>query len=153
MPDLMRRLTWLFMIGVVSAGPVLAGEFYEPNGVAIGGVDPVAYLTERKAVMGSSRFTVLYRGSLFHFASAEHRDAFLADPIRFAPQYGGFCAYGTAKGYKAKSEPEAFTIVGGKLYLNYNLGVRKRWQAGLPDVITAGDRQWPAVSQLSHVTQ
>lgn len=130
-----------------------AGEFYEPDGVAIRGYDPVAYVTEHKPVKGSSRFTVFYLGSLFHFASAAHRDAFLREPERYAPQYGGYCAYGTAKGYKAKTDPEAFSIVNDKLYLNYSLAVRERWQEGLPDIVAAGDRNWPAVSRLTKVIQ
>ena len=85
-----------------------AGEFYEPEGVAIRGYDAVAYFTEHRPVKGSSRFTVFYLGSLFHFASAEHRDAFLKEPQRYVPQYGGFCAYGTAKA--AVIEPPVASI-------------------------------------------
>ncbi len=149
-PHVVGRFTGVFLWAMLAAA-AWAGEFYEPEGVAVRGFDVVAYFTDHKPVKGSSRYTVFFRGSLFQFASAEHRNAFLADPTRFAPQYGGFCAYGTARGYKAASDPEAFTVVDEKLYLNYSVAVRDRWREGLPEVIAAGDRNWPFVSKLTKV--
>jgi YHS domain-containing protein len=77
-----------------------AGEFYEKNSVALRGYDPVAYFQDHRPVPGSAQYTATYEGSQFHFASAANLDRFIAQPERYAPQYGGFCAFGMAKGYK-----------------------------------------------------
>ncbi len=131
--------------------PARAGEFFEVGGVAIRGYDPVAYVTERQPVKGSAAHTVTYKDSLFYFSSEANREAFSRDPERYVPRYGGFCAYGTAKGYKALTAPEAFTIYQGKLYLNYNLSVREQWAEDIPDNIQKADHNWPQVSQQSRV--
>jgi YHS domain-containing protein len=133
--------------------PVQAGEYFEANGVAIRGYDPVAYFTDRTPMVGSERHSAEYRGSVFRFASAAHRDAFKADPEKFAPQYGGFCALGMARGYKASIDPAAFTIVEGKLYLNYSLGVREQWSKGISGYIAKADRNWPEVRKSTKVVQ
>ncbi len=124
-----------------------AGEFYEAGGAAIKGFDPVAYFKENKPVKGSQAHTASHKGSLFRFASAANRDAFAAEPDRYAPQYGGFCAYAVAKGYKAKIEPDAFTIVQGKLYLNYDQRIQAEWRKDIPGYVRQADRNWPEVSK------
>jgi YHS domain-containing protein len=142
----------LFMLTVVClVGVVTAGEVFTKDGAAIRGYDPVAYLREKTPVKGSASYTSQYRGSVFHFASAANRDRFTANPEQYAPQYGGFCAFGMAKGYKATTDPEAFTIVDGKLYLNYSLKVRSLWQKNIPDYIAAADQNWPVVKQSTKV--
>lgn len=124
-----------------------AGAYFENGGVAIRGYDPVAYFKQDKPVKGSSAYTATHEGSTFHFASAANRDAFAADPGKYAPQYGGFCAYAVANGYKAKIEPDAFTIVNGKLYLNYDQSIQQRWRRDVPGYIKKGDHNWPEVSK------
>ncbi len=111
-----RFLTLL--LAVVFATPAFAGEYFERDGVAIYGYDPIAYFAEIKPVKGSAEFHAEYQGSTFHFSSAANRDTFTTDPDKFAPQYGGYCAFGMAKGYKAVIGPDAFTVVGERLYLN-----------------------------------
>ncbi len=143
----------LLLVGLLCAPASMAGEFYERDGAAIRGYDPVAYFTERKPVKGSARHASEYKGARFLFASPANRDAFDADPARFAPQYGGFCAYAVSKGYKAKSDPDAWSIVGGRLYLNYDTNVRALWQEDVPGHIQKADRNWPAVSALTRVVQ
>jgi YHS domain-containing protein len=133
------------------AAAAQAGEFFEKDGVAIGGYDPVAYITDGKAVAGSREITIDHKGSTFRFASAANRDAFAADPEKYAPQYGGFCAFGTASGYKAKIDPAAFTVVGGKLYLNYNEAIQKKWRADIPGFVAKADKNWPEVSKQTKV--
>jgi YHS domain-containing protein len=123
-----------------------SGEFYEKNGVAITGHDPVAYFSENKPVAGSVDHAFEYKGSKFLFSSKANMETFAADPQRYAPQYGGFCAFGTAGGYKAAIDPAAFTIVDGKLYLNYSLDVRTQWSADVPGFIAKADKNWPEVS-------
>jgi hypothetical protein len=86
------------------------------------------------------------------FASAANRERFLANPGKFAPQYGGFCAYGMAKGYKAASDPATFTVVGDKLYLNYNGTVRALWVLDISGYVKKADQNWPEVRESTHVT-
>lgn len=130
-----------------------AGEFFERNGVAISGYDLVAYFDEERPVKGVPEFRAEFRGSTFQFISAAHRDAFAADPEKFSPQYGGYCAYGTAKGYKAKIDPEAFTVVQGKLYLNYSDAVQTRWLSDIPGYIQKADANWPEVQKQTRVRE
>lgn len=129
----------------------MAGEFYEPGGVAIRGYDPVAYFEERRPVKGSPSWSVQFQGSTFYFASAAHRDVFSAAPEQYAPQYGGFCAFGAAKGYKAKIDPDAFSLVNGKLYLNYSVSVREQWLENVPGYIAKADRNWPQVRSTTKI--
>ena len=95
----LRLLTSL--LSVVVAASAFAGEFFEQDGVAIRGHDPIAYFAEMKPVKGLPEFQAEYQGSIFYFSSAASRDTFAANPDKFAPQYGGYCAFGMVKGYKA----------------------------------------------------
>ena len=115
-------------------GPAFAGEYFEKDGVAISGYDPVAYFVEMKPVKGSPEFHAEYQGSTFYFSSAANRDTFAANPDKFAPQYGGYCAFGMAKGYKAVIAPSAFTVVDDKLYLNYHSCPKQLMTLGHPKV-------------------
>ncbi len=132
---------------------ICAGDFFERNNLAIDGYDPVAYFTEQKPVKGSTQFRSDFLGSTFQFASAVHRDAFLADPSKYVPQYGGYCAYGMAKGYKATIDPAAFTVVGDKLYLNYSETVRSRWLSDISGNVQKADANWPEVQKQTKVHQ
>jgi YHS domain-containing protein len=145
MNRLLVSLTVAAMVSL-SAG-ALAGAYFEKGGAAIDGYDPVAYFKQNKPVKGSTTYTATHQGSTFRFASAANRDAFVAEPEKFAPQYGGFCAYAVAGGYKAKIEPDAFTIVSGRLYLNYDQSIQRRWRRDIPGYIGKGDRNWPEVSK------
>jgi YHS domain-containing protein len=106
------------------------GYFSDPprTDVAIRGYDPVAYFTDGKPVPGKPEFSTEYEGAKWQFASQDHLDKFKADPARFAPQYGGYCAYGVANGNLVKIEPDQWTIIDGKLYLNYDADVQKKWK-------------------------
>lgn len=97
------------------------------TGIAINGYDTVAYFTDAKAVPGSNAHTLSWSGATWKFASQEHLDLFKAQPEKYAPQYGGYCAYGAAKGYLVSIEPEQFTLLNGKLYLNYSADIQKKW--------------------------
>ena len=145
----------LFSLVVFIASPTVAvaGAYFEQAGVAIRGYDAVAYFTQGKPVKGSSAFAADYQGSTFHFSSAAHRDAFVADPAKYAPQYGGFCAFGTSRGYKAAIEPSAFTVVDDKLYLNYNRDVQQQWRRDIAGHVRTADRNWPEVSKQTKVVQ
>jgi len=128
-----------------------AGEFFEKDGVALRGHDPVAYFTDKKPVKGSAEHKADYKGSTFHFSSKANRDAFVADPAKHAPQYGGFCAFGMAGGYKAATDPAAFSIVEGKLYLNYSRDIQKQWSGDIPGYVAKADKSWPAASKQTKV--
>lgn len=122
-----------------------ANEIYSTNGVAINGYDAVAYFTDHKPVKGSDKFTTSYKGATFYFASAAHRDTFAGNPDHYAPQFGGYCAYGTAEGHKAPTEPQAFTVVDDKLYLNYNDNVQQTWRADIGGYIKKANANWDTV--------
>lgn len=115
------------------------------KGVAVGGYDPVAYFIAGKPVKGSENFPVKYEGATWRFETAANRDAFLADPTRYAPQYGGYCAWAVSKGYTAKGDPQAWTIHDGKLYLNYDKRVRAIWAKNIPENVKKSDANWPGV--------
>lgn len=112
------------------------------TGLAIEGYDPVAYFTQDKPVKGDPAITASHDGATYQFASAEHRDMFLANPDKYAPQYGGYCAYGVAKGVKAGIEPEQFTVLDGKLYLNYNASVQRTWRKDIPGYLAKAEENW-----------
>ncbi|MCR9940406.1 YHS domain-containing (seleno)protein [Vibrio owensii] len=112
-------------------------------GKAIRGYDPVAYFTQSKPVKGDSDFTYRWNDAKWYFSSAENRDAFVKNPEKFAPQYGGYCAWAVSKGYTAKIDPNAWNIHDGKLYLNYSKSVQASWQQDIPGNIASGDKNWP----------
>ncbi|MEL6817399.1 MAG: YHS domain-containing (seleno)protein [Pseudomonadota bacterium] len=113
---------------------------------AVEGYDAVAYQTQDAAVKGSEEFTADYQGATYLFASAENRDAFVANPAKYAPKYGGFCAYAVANGYTAPIDPQAYSVVDGALYLNFNKSVRSRWSKDITGNISKGDANWPGLS-------
>ncbi len=127
--------------------PLAAGTYFAPDGVAIGGYDPVAYFTARKPVAGTSQYAHKWRDTTWHFANDENRAAFVANPQRYAPRYGGYCAYAAAKNYVYRTDPNAWSIVDGKLYLNASLGVRKTWSGDIPGNIAAADKNWPELEK------
>lgn len=103
------------------------------EGLALRGYDAVAYFTEGKAEQGTSEFSHTWGGATWHFASAANRDLFAQAPTKYAPQYGGYCSWAVSHGYTANGDPEAWKIVDGKLYLNYNLKVKEKWEENIPN--------------------
>jgi YHS domain-containing protein len=95
------------------------------RGVALKGYDPVSYFVDGKPMQGMEKFMAKHDGATYHFSSEKNRDMFVASPAKFAPQYGGFCAFGAAKGGKFEIDPVAYTVVDNKLYLNKNKDVQK----------------------------
>jgi YHS domain-containing protein len=126
------------------AGPVFTGTH---AGVAINGYDTVAYFTQGKPVEGSIDHTEVWRGVTWRFASEENRALFAADPEKYAPQYGGFCAYAVAQGSKAKTEPDAFTVFEGKLYLNFDQSIKRRWDDDKAGYISKAAGYWPQLAK------
>jgi hypothetical protein len=113
------------------------------NGAAVEGYDVVAYFDQGRPAMGSPAFSHSWMGATWRFASQQSRDRFAADPARYAPQYGGYCSWAVSQGYTAKIDPEAWKIVNGKLYLNYNKKVQQKWERDAPALIEKANRNWP----------
>jgi hypothetical protein len=121
----------------------------DANDIAIKGYDTVAYFTMDKPVMGSNKFTATYKNSIFQFANAKHRDLFKADAAKYAPQYGGYCAMGVAMNLKFDTDPTAWKIVEGKLYLNLNKDVQKSWLKNVPGNLQTAEGNWPELKGLT----
>ena len=136
-------LPFLVLMGFLS-GALAAEKNLTFQGVAIQGYDPVAYFTDAKPVPGNPDITATHDGAIYQFASTDHKAVFEADPGKYVPQYGGYCAYGASQGYNAAIEPEQFTVTDGKLYLNYNADVRKRWDQDRAGYISKADAYWAA---------
>ncbi len=113
------------------------------EGVAIKGYDPVAYFTQKGPVKGNPEFEYIWRGARWRFASTVHREAFSRDPEKYAPRYGGYCAYAVSQGKIADIDPKAWTIFEGKLYLNLNKDVQRLWGKDMQKYIRSADRNWP----------
>ncbi len=119
------------------------------NDLAIHGYDPVAYFTDNAPVSGSEQYTATHDGAIYRFASAENRDLFKANTGKYAPQFGGFCAMGVALNKKLDVDPTAYYIQDGKLYLNLNKDVQKRWLTDVPGNVKTADRIWNGIEDLS----
>ena len=118
--------------------------FVTDNG-AIHGYDPVAFFKEQQPVLGSKQISVEWNGASWYFVNEENKTAFVNDPEKYAPQYGGYCAYGTAEGHKAPTQVDTWSIVNDKLYFNYNRQVQKKWKKYQSELIRKADANWPTV--------
>lgn len=114
----------------------------DDHNIAVRGYDPVSYISEHQARKGSADLTVTHEGATYRFSSEANRAAFVAEPDRFLPAYGGYCAYGVAQDHKVPIDPEAFTVVDGRLYLNYSKDVMGRWRKDIPGNIVKADKNW-----------
>ncbi len=136
-------------VAAVAASPAQAAKAQVYTGffsdVAVSGYDPVAYFTDGRPVEGSSEFETMYQGATWRFSSQANLDAFVADPLAYAPQYGGYCAWAVSQGYTASANPENWSVVEGKLYLNFDDAVQNTWETDIPGFIEKADGNWPAV--------
>jgi YHS domain-containing protein len=145
MRNVIRASTFL-IIGLLFSAPALAVEpVFSADGAGIHGYDPVADFTDEKPVKGDPAHSATYQGATWHFASAANRDMFTAEPEKFAPQYGGYCAWAVANKYTATNDPDAWSIRDGKLYLNYSKLARARWAIDKSGNIVPTDRNWPGL--------
>ena len=127
-----------------------ADETFATADGAIRGYDPVAYHVENRPVRGLPSLTHRWNGATWRFASKANRERFVADPERYAPRYGGFCAYGTSQGYKVSTDPAAFAIVDGRLYLNYSKPVQFTWNLDRPGYILKANHNWKALEHSAY---
>lgn len=146
---MIRRAVLAAALLAATAAPALAAKDAVYTGrfsdLALDGYDPVAYFTLGKPAEGSRSFTSQWNGATWRFVSAEHKALFDADPTKYAPQYGGYCAWAVSEGYTASADPTAWRIVNGRLYVNYNHDVQRQWEQDIPGRITRADGNWPKV--------
>lgn len=136
------------MIGSTGLSFAAGPEIYTGtlSSLAAGGYDVVAYFTEGRPVRGSAAHTHRWKGATWRFASAAAREAFAANPERYAPAYGGHCSWAASQGYRASGDPLQWRIVDGRLFLNYNASVHRTWLTDTAGFIRAADRNWPALA-------
>jgi YHS domain-containing protein len=115
------------------------------NGLAIEGYDAVSYVTDGRPVAGTAQFEARWNGAVWRFSSAAHRDTFLKEPERYAPQFGGYCAYAVSQGHTANGDPRVWKLVDGRLYLNYSTSVQRTWEQDIAGYIAKARANWPAV--------
>ncbi|MEN7342661.1 MAG: YHS domain-containing (seleno)protein [Pseudomonadota bacterium] len=137
----------LFLLSIASSAYAAKAPVYTSlfSDTALKGYDTVAYFTEGKPVKGNKQFSTEWNGATWHFASADNLATFEADPAKYAPQYGGYCAWAVSQGYTASGDPKVWAVVDGKLYVNYNDDVGKTWRKDPAGFITLADANWPTV--------
>lgn len=135
------------LFAAVAVKSAFASEIYTatPAGPALEGYDAVAYFEAGRPLKGSPEHASRYKDITWMFANAANKAAFDADPERFAPRYGGHCAWGTARGYAVRGDPLVWEIVDGRLYLNYNSAIQEKWQRDTAGFIATADRNWPQI--------
>ncbi|WP_063656014.1 YHS domain-containing (seleno)protein [Aliivibrio fischeri] len=131
---------WLGLLTPAFSVEPVNSDFF---GKAIKGYDPVAYFTESQAIKGNKNITYKWNGSKWYFSSQNNLKLFVSNPIIYAPQYGGYCAWAVSEGYTAKIDPNAWDIFEGKLYLNYSKSVQKTWRKDIKGNVVKADVNWP----------
>lgn len=143
---------------LVSAGPGFAGPELNTTigavvvdgkaapGLAVHGFDVVAFFTDRRPVVGTARFAVVHEAATYRFASKANLEAFKANPAKYAPAFGGYCAYGVSVGAKFDGDPRYWRIVDGRLYLNRDAGIQKAWLKDVPGAIRKARVNWPKIA-------
>jgi YHS domain-containing protein len=131
---------FLYSLGIYATEPV-----YQTSDGAIDGYDPVAYFTEGQPRKGTPELAHEWNGATWHFASAGNLAAFRENPERYAPQFGGYCAWAVGNNYTARPDPQAWHVEDGKLYLNFSADVQKQWLQNRAALIQSGTANWPAV--------
>lgn len=141
MKRFLALLALLPAIAFAGKEPVYTARFSD---LAVEGYDVTSFF-EGTPVRGSAQFEHEHLGAVWRFTSAANRQKFIDDPEKYSPQYGGYCAWAAAQGYTAKGDPEHYSVVDGKLYLNFNASVHKRWLGDVPGFIQAANDNWPAL--------
>jgi YHS domain-containing protein len=128
-----------------ATGAVLVNGKPAP-GLAVHGFDVVAYFKDKKPVQGDARFALVRNDATYRFASNANLNAFKANPEKYEPAYGGYCAYGVSVGAKFDGDPRYWKIVDGRLYLNLDAGIQKAWLRDVPGAIKKADKNWPKLA-------
>jgi YHS domain-containing protein len=138
------KLLWMLLL-VAAQTTAQKSPVFIAEGKAIHGYDPVAFFSESKPVKGDSSITANWQGATWWFASTANRDKFLKQPEAYAPQYGGYCAYGVSDGHKAPTQIDTWSIVEDKLYFNYSQKVKSFWSKDIPGHIKKANANWPTI--------
>ncbi len=118
------------------------------TGLAMQGYDPVAYFTDGAPAKGSYKITTVFNDATYRFASEEHKAQFEANPEAYLPAYGGYCAFGTAMGFKFDGDPEYWKIVDNTLYLNLSKDIQTRWEGNIPGFVQDADGHWENIADV-----
>ncbi|EAQ44494.1 hypothetical protein MED193_10908 [Roseobacter sp. MED193] len=118
------------------------------TGLAMQGYDPVAYFTDGAPAKGSYKITTVFNDATYRFASEEHKAQFEANPEAYLPAYGGYCAFGTAMGFKFDGDPEYWKIVDNKLYLNLSKDIQTRWEGNIPGFVQDANGHWENIADV-----
>jgi YHS domain-containing protein len=147
---LMKQLLTIAIIFVstISIAHAQKSPVYATNGIALGGYDAVAFFTQSKPVKGSASYSYSWEGVNWLFADKADLESFKKSPMKFAPAYGGYCAYGTSEGHKAPTHADTWTIVNNKLYFNYNRKVKEMWLKNQSALIDSANRKWPLIMDM-----
>ena len=148
----LHKIIFAWVLALTTITSVQAADIdmsADQNDIAISGYDPVAYFYDSKATQGTKQYTATYKNAIYQFSSATNRDLFRSNPEKYAPQYGGYCAMGVALHKKLEIDPEAWYIVDGKLYLNLNKTVQKKWLSDVPGHIASAEQIWPDIKTVT----
>ena len=142
----MKKTVFSLIFTMISACLLAqASQVFSTSDGAIKGYDPVAFFNAAKPVIGLKEYSYDWNGAKWYFSSNDNLNAFKANPEKFAPQYGGYCAYGTSEGHKAPTQTDTWTIVDNKLYFNYNKNVQTEWKKDQKNRIEKADKNWPSI--------
>jgi hypothetical protein len=133
------------LISICSAVSAQKSPVYAPKGIALDGYDAVAFFTQGKPVKGSSDYALRWNGAQWLFADKADLESFKKAPEKYAPQYGGYCAYGAAQGHKAPVEIDTWSVINNKLYLNYDQKVKSKWVKDEATYIESANKNWPLI--------
>ncbi len=143
----MKRIFLILFLGLLTSFQLRAqkSEVFVVEGKAVRGYDPVAFFNKEEAVKGVDSLTWTWKEAVWYFSSSENKSLFMAQPEKYAPQYGGYCAYGMSEGHKAPTEIDTWTLFEGKLYFNYNKKVKSLWVKDKEGHIKKADANWPGI--------
>lgn len=144
----MRSVSRFILALPLLSAPLFAADLVNVSGasrIAINGYDPVAFFTDARPVNGSPSITATHQGATYFFATEEHKDLFTSDPGKYAPQYGGFCAYGVALDALFPVDISTWQIRNDKLYLNLNHDILAEFNADFTGSVAKADRNWPGL--------
>lgn len=148
----MKKAVMLLIIiffGITGALKAQNKEIFQTEDGAIKGYDVVAYFKNNKAVKGNQKYNYEWNGAKWYFSSKENMKTFKDSPEKYIPQYGGYCAFGYAQGHASPTEPDVFSVIDGKLYLNYNQKVQQMWNKDIPGFIGKADKNYKAEKEKS----
>ncbi|KIC43517.1 YHS domain protein [Ruegeria sp. ANG-R] len=146
---MLSRRSFLTSLSCIAFAPVVGAQempvFYADDGVAVSGYDAVSYFKIGAPVPGRPDIALMWKGATWRFASEENRDRFERNPRAFAPQFGGYCAYAMAKGTLSSTDPQAWQIVDGRLYLTHSEAIERIWKQNVFQNIREAEQHWPEV--------